>query len=247
MNITCSNIIKYGKHILQLGGFKDGRRFQSDSSFIFNSFMYLMNKNINGLTFIVDKNNIENKLKVEDVNKIIDFIKENIYSDKKNDHLTNYDNNQINLNDNNDNNNDNNNNDNNNDMLNIINKEKIDNETIKKKRKYYYDLINRLKPYSNNLPGSSLYLESEKKSFYSIIESEIILTNQVFRWFLTISISNVFDNKLYEIVIGDNFLMTENEKKEYVIIYKIYGFSKIISSYYFVLYILEINYLYFFY
>jgi len=172
LNNIVNKTIDYNKHMIQIGGFTDGRRFQQEPSFIFNIFMYVMNKNINGLTYISNKNN-KNTLTIEELKHMKDFVKDINNPEKMNENLKNFNYNNINKKDNN-------NNDIN--LLNEINEcEKFDKE-LKEKKIYISKLINQLKPYSNCLPGTPLFMENEKKSFYSMIDFQVILNNQTFRF-----------------------------------------------------------------
>jgi hypothetical protein len=83
-------------------------------------------------------------------------------------------------------------------------------------RKEIQKLIQRLVPYSQTLKGTSMHIQQERKKLLSMLSSPIVTSSgKDWRWFLTYAPADVYDNRLFEILIEtliDEQLGTEDEK-----------------------------------
>jgi hypothetical protein len=61
-------------------------------------------------------------------------------------------------------------------------------------------LLQKLVPYSKDLPGSPTYFAWERKKLLSMLTSNVVLSEGSWRWFLTSSPAEVYDPYLYKIV-----------------------------------------------
>jgi hypothetical protein len=64
-------------------------------------------------------------------------------------------------------------------------------------------LINRLVPYSEALKGSQTYIANERKKLLSMVSSPLITHEASWRWFLTCAPADVYDHKIFDILIDD--------------------------------------------
>ncbi len=63
-------------------------------------------------------------------------------------------------------------------------------------------LVNRLTPFSKAVPGTSLAFREERKRLYSIVGSPIY-KGKPWRWFVTFSNSDIFEEYIYRIIFND--------------------------------------------
>lgn len=83
-------------------------------------------------------------------------------------------------------------------------------------------LISRLVPFSKQLQGTEMGIRYEKKKLMAMLPSPIIEKQGHWRYFITFAPADLYENRLYEIVIktdNENFTWKErNEKVKYTII-----------------------------
>jgi hypothetical protein len=65
-------------------------------------------------------------------------------------------------------------------------------------------LISRLVPYSQALKGSQTYIANERKKLFGMVCSPLITSEGTWRWFLTLSPADVYDSKIFDILIDDD-------------------------------------------
>ena len=75
-------------------------------------------------------------------------------------------------------------------------------------------LISRLVPYSRHAQGTEMGIRFEKRNLMALIPSPVINKEGFWRWFITFAPADLYDHRLYEILMKrDNESLTWNEKK----------------------------------
>jgi hypothetical protein len=67
-------------------------------------------------------------------------------------------------------------------------------------------LISRLVPYSQALKGSQTYIANERKKLFGMVCSPLITSEGTWRWFLTLSPADVYDTKIFDILIDEDLI-----------------------------------------
>ena len=76
----------------------------------------------------------------------------------------------------------------------------LKNNTIAPKR--LHRLVNRLVPFAKSIPGTSLAFKNEKKRLHSIVASPLY-DGKPWRWFVTFSNADLFEEYLYRMICSD--------------------------------------------
>jgi hypothetical protein len=84
-------------------------------------------------------------------------------------------------------------------------------ENIKKIKK----IIRRLSTYSNDLAGTPMYMQQEKNKLLAMVTSQTILSNTVWRWFITHTPKDLYESKLFDIILKDELLNKPDIYKEF--------------------------------
>jgi hypothetical protein len=75
------------------------------------------------------------------------------------------------------------------------------------------NLVNRLTPFSRAVPGTSLAFREERKRLYSIVGSPIY-QGKPWRWFVTFSNADIFEEYIYRMIFNDGNGNIVNESGE---------------------------------
>jgi hypothetical protein len=100
-----------------------------------------------------------------------------------------------------------------NNNINSDNNNTNENDDINKINK----LISRLVPYAKSLTGSSLQIMHEKLNLMAMVSSPVINNTAVWRWFLTFAYADLYESRLFELIVNDaNYQMSIEEREELV-------------------------------
>ena len=178
-NFKISSLSKYIPHVLKRGGGIDGRRFQSDPNFIFLSYNYEMKKRFTSVAFTAQKEDsvIQSEKVInitpDEFKEIIEYLEIN---PAEQDEI--FDSNIVNISEN------------------VKSNEYLNLKKIK-------NIIRRLSPYSVDLPGTPMFMNQERKKLLAMITSQTILSEGSWRYFITHTPKDIYDSKLFDILMKD--------------------------------------------
>ena len=198
-NIDCVNGIgKFTKLVLQRGGGPDARRFQQCPSFYFAVYHYVTRYKIQGLTYLAQNTKYDNdneELTVSGLTQIMQEMQRNVGIEEGvlasvTDAI---------------------------DDLNNQNSISEANATpsttttpleLKKtlSKQEIKHCLKRLSVYATSLKGTCLYMQNERNKLMAMLASPEIKSEGIWRWFLTITPNDLYDSRLYEILVDDNDL-----------------------------------------
>jgi len=168
---------EHAAHLLRRGGKPQGRRAQWNNKYIFLNYTLEMKRRIRGVTYSAQRSHLDDNhasLSPPTVVEVNEMLRYLQETDCKN--ITHQLSNTSSTN---------------------IYTENVD-ENTKIRR-----LINRLVPYSEVLKGSQTYISNERKKLLSMVSSPLITAQGSWRWFLTCAPADVYDHKIFDILIDD--------------------------------------------
>ena len=171
-----SNIAKYVKHMLCLGGGPGSRRFQQSSQFIFSSYNSEMKRKIGGVAYIAQKKNLdgspdvlEQAPNISDMNNLLQYLTPPNSSSRS-----------VNV------------------SCSPISCSALD--MNKHSDKEMQKLVRRLIPYSQSLQGSAPHIAYERTKLMAMIPSPIINKLGSWRLFFTVAPPDLYESRFFEVV-----------------------------------------------
>jgi len=65
-------------------------------------------------------------------------------------------------------------------------------------------VLSRLMPYASPHQGSQPHIKHERNKLHAIVQSNVILSKSNFRWFVTLSPADVYQSRLYDVLLGSD-------------------------------------------
>jgi hypothetical protein len=188
-NSKLSDIRLHSQKMLKKGGGPNPRRFQQSPNYYFTVYSYLMKQKIGGIAALAQKHNLDGTALPENLPTVGEI---NDLLDYLGDTTTNEE------------------------------VERIESES-KSDGQSTYDmdkikkLISRLVPYSRHAQGTKMGIRYEKRNLLALIPSPIINATGYWRWFIMFAPADLYDHRLYEILmITDDDNLKWDEKKQLV-------------------------------
>ena len=171
-----SNMAKYVKHMLCLGGGPGPRRFQQSSQFIFTLYNCEMKRKIGGVAYVAQKKNLDGSPEVleqtpniSDMNNLLQYL-----TPPNSGFSTGYGNDSC------------------------YSPSSLD--FTKHNEKEMQKLVRRLIPYSQSLQGSAPHIAYERTKLMAMIPSPIINKFGSWRLFFTVAPPDLYESRFFEVV-----------------------------------------------
>lgn len=195
----------YHRHVLRRGGGKDGRRFQNNPGHIFATYTYEVKRRVGNMAYAAtrddtaDTNTVLTSKAV--VGTLVECLRNStedepldidiLYERSKSSVPTSTSGNSITASD----------------ECGIVN------DTVALGR--VKGLVQRLVPFAKQAPGTPMHMSFERKNMLAMIMAPVIVNHACWRWFATYTYSDLYESRVYEIVvpmIGDIIEYADREK-----------------------------------
>ena len=185
----CSEIRLHSQKMLKRGGGPNPRRFQQAPNYYFTVYSFLMKQKIGGIATLAQRHSLDGTALPENLPTVGEI--NNLL-----DYLS--------------------------DTSNNAGTETIECET-KNDNQSVYDmdkikrLISRLVPYSRHAQGTEMGIRYEKRNLMALIPSPVINASGYWRWFITFAPADLYDHRLYEILMKVDEKNTSWDEKKILV------------------------------
>ena len=185
------DLAEYAKHMMQRGGGPDGRRFQKCPNFYFSVYHYESRRKVGGIAYEAKNEHLDTVDPILTADKLRQVMSQVESDDQHNSEETVAEsssfNNTTSVNNNN------------------TNAATSFDETIPTEmtKEEFNRCVNRMSVYGKSLPGTPLHMKNERNNLMSMLQAPTVQADGIWRWFITFSPADIYEPRLFEILLGN--------------------------------------------